>query len=234
MKIANIRTLWTAFPNWNFNLVTSEIALVLAVATAAVWGQETIRLPNGKQPLPSKPQVGQSLLTGEANRAPLPHLYWHFLLYQNHLDRVAAVREQQGKDGGALRTHFQKKLGFTDSQFQVVRNAGLQLEGKLKPIDEKARAIAKQDRDWRRVNGVSRSVPPPGHAQMQQLRKDHEAVIEAQVVDLNRALGSKSAAKLQSFIETDWAPHVTVHRIQSRPHDPKNHPVHQLHMEARQ
>ena len=211
------------------------LGVIVIAVNHVSWAQVTVILHSRSQGAPSTPTDWGSIPDSyKASRASLPHLYWHFLLYQNHLDSVAAKREKQGKDGGALRTHFQKKLGFTDGQFQIVRAAGLHLEASLKPIDETARAIAKQDRDWRRVNGVSRSVPPPGHAQMQQLRKDHEAAIEAQVVDLNRALGSKSAAKLQSFIETDWAPHVTVHRIQSRPHDPKNHPVHQLHMEARQ
>src|SRR6266478_3630227 len=47
----------------------------------------------------------------QKERAPLSHLYWHFLLYQNHLDRAAADHEQQGKDGRWLSNHFQKQLG---------------------------------------------------------------------------------------------------------------------------
>jgi hypothetical protein len=155
------------------------------------------------------------------------------LLYQNHLDREAAAREQQGKSGNFLRTHFQKELGFTDAQFGIVRTAGLRLETDLSGINTKAKAVVEQDRQWRQLHGGKAAGIPPGHAQIQQLRKQHEAVIENELADLDKALGESTAGQLRQFIEVKWAPHVTVHHLHARPHDPKNNPVVPMHMEAR-
>jgi hypothetical protein len=165
-------------------------------------------------------------------RAPESHLYWHFLLYQNHLDRVAAIRDKQGKSGEPLRNHFQQRLHFTDAQFAIVRSEGLRLETELNTVNAKVKPIVAQDREWIKLHGRS-AGPPPGHPQVQQLQKEHEAVIGNSVERLNRALGAETATKFQSFIDIEWAPQVTVHTFHPRAHDPKHNPVVPLHMEAR-
>jgi len=190
--------------------------------------------------------VTGSLALGEASdarssaqfapkRASLQHLYWHFLLYQNYLDRKASALEQQGsaKDAAALRNHFQKDLHFTNSQFAIVRQAGLRLESDLAAVNAKVKPIVYQDRQWIKLHGRS-AGPPPGHPQVQQLQKEHEAVIQNAVDQLNQELGSKCAAALQTYIENEWASHVTAHKVHPHAHDPKNLPVAPQHLEARQ
>jgi hypothetical protein len=179
------------------------------------------------------PNVSQAPSLFTPKRASEAHLYWHFLLYQNYLDRQAVIRQKQGKDGLALRDHFQRRLQFTDSQYGVVRQAGLQLEADLKIESAKAAPIIALDRQWIKLHGRS-AGPPPGHSQVQQLQKEREAVITNAVEQLNQALGPQTSAKFQTFIDTEWAPHVTVHTVHARPHDPKHNPVVPLHMEARQ
>ncbi len=179
------------------------------------------------------PDVSQAPIKFTPKRASEAHLYWHFLLYQNYLDRKAAIRQKQGKDGSELRNHFQRRLQFTDAQYEVVRQAGLQLEADLKIESAKAAPIIAQDREWIKLHGRS-SGPPPGHSQVQRLQKEREAVITNAVDRLNQALGPQTSAKFQSFIDTEWAPHVTVHTVHARAHDPKHNPVAPLHMEARQ
>ncbi len=66
------------------------------------------------QQLPGQPPAPG---TFQPKPIPLPHLYWHFLVYQNHLDTTAAAHESQGKDGQWLRAYLQKKLAFSDSEF---------------------------------------------------------------------------------------------------------------------
>jgi hypothetical protein len=166
-------------------------------------------------------------------RASESHLYWHFLLYQNYLDRQADLQQQRGKDGQALRNHFQERLHFTNAQFGIVRQEGLRLEGILDSADAKAKPIIAQDRQWIKLHGRS-SGPPPGHSQIQQMQKEREAILQNEMARLNQALGPDLAPKFQTFIDTEWAPHVTVHTLHPRPHDPKNNPVVPLHMEARQ
>lgn len=168
-----------------------------------------------------------------AKPAPEAHLYWHFLMYQNYLDRQAAMLEQKGENGAELRNHFQEKLHFTDAQFGVVREAALRLQAQLDDFNAQIKPILAQDREWIKLHGRS-SGPPPGHAVVQQLQKQHESLIANAVSELNQALGPESSSQLKTYIDTEWASHVTVHQFRPRPHDPKDHPPVPLHMEARQ
>src|SRR5216683_2133883 len=75
-----------------------------------------------------------NLPTPTITQPPLSYLYLSFLISQNHLDKAAATREAEGKDGAWLRNHFQDRLGFTGSQFSVIRSTGLRLESELKEL----------------------------------------------------------------------------------------------------
>jgi len=155
---------------------------------------------------------------------PLAHLYWHFLMYQNHLDRAAVLHEQQGKNGAWLRDHFQKRLAFTDAQFTAVRAAAQRLEPKLKAIRGEAMAVVQSDR---KITGVPMPaggppVPsgfrdvnqaPPGRARLHELQLQHEAAITAEVAKLKQDLGPEASAKLESFLQNDWSRQVTVTRF---------------------
>ena len=154
-------------------------------------------------------------------RAPLHHLYWHLLLYQNHLDRKAAVLDQQGrpKDANFLRSHLQNDLHFTNAQFAVFRQAGLQLEEDLAAIQARVRPIVYDDRQWIKLHGRS-AGPPPGHAQVHQLQQERETVIRNAVARLNQDLDPAAASHLQTYVETEWASHVTIHKVHPHSHDP--------------
>jgi hypothetical protein len=161
----------------------------------------------------------------------LPHLYWHFLLYQNHLDRAAAAHEKQGKDGAWLRDHFQKRLAFTPAQFNVVRQSAQSLEPQLRDIQSKAMVVVQADREMAGivmptgrppVPGGVRNVnqPRPGRAQLKQLQLQHEAAIQSEMNKLQQALGPELAAKLDNFLQTDWSRHVTSTHFRPHPGTP--------------
>src|SRR5215470_928225 len=87
------------------------LAFLVCFLTGAGLGQTAPVLPpHSAQP----PAAGKM-----TSRPPLSHLYMHFLLYQNHLDRAAATREAKGEDGSQLRDHLQKRLGFNAAEFGV-------------------------------------------------------------------------------------------------------------------
>jgi hypothetical protein len=162
-------------------------------------------------------------------RPSVPHLYWHFLMYQNHLDRAAAAHEKQGKNGKWLRNHFQQRLGFTDEQFAPVRTTAQRLAPELAAIKAQAVAIAKQDRVWIKANmagnrprlvagdsaaRVEALKNAPGHAQLKQLQQQFEDTIQHEVDSLKTALGPHSAAKLDNLVQNDWSRQVTLIRVQ--------------------
>jgi len=143
----------------------------------------------------------------------LPHLYWHFLLYQNHLDQAAAQREANGKDGAWLRDHFQKKLGFTDAQFAVIRSTARRLDGELKAVDAQAMAIINADHAANPLSPGTlpmwRAVPP----ELKALSQQHEALILSEVAGLKGTLGTDLAARLDTFLQTEVARNVTVQKF---------------------
>jgi hypothetical protein len=158
---------------------------------------------------------------------PLSHLYWHFLLLQNHLDRVAAVHEQKGEDGSGLRNYYQNLLGFTDAQFTPVRQVAQRLEPALKAIDEEVKAVI--DADHARHSRVlaSPSDLPPVPAELVQLQNKHEATVEQEVKNLKAALGAEETAKLETFLRQEFVHNVTAQRVNvPHPHgDPSRHTV---------
>ncbi len=173
--------------------------------------------------------LGSVLAAQNPQRIPVPmtHLYWHFLLLQNHLDRVAAAHEQQGQDGSALRNYYQQRIGFTDSQFALVREAGLRLEPELRAIDAEVKAVI--DADHARHPRVLASPKdlPPVPPELTELQRKREQTIEYEVGSLKLALGARQTAKLETFLTHEFAPSVTALPVGGpRPHnDPRKHPV---------
>lgn len=132
---------------------------------------------------------------------PLSHIYMNFLLLQNHLDRVAAAREAQGKDGSSLRSHFQKELGFSDSQFTVVRGTAVRLEYELKEMHSESMGIVREDQQARIANPYQANVALPD-LRLQDLHVQREQTIQRELDAMNAELGPAAAAKLKSFLET--------------------------------
>lgn len=62
---------------------------------------------------------------------------------------------------------------------------------------------------------------PPVPPELVELQQQRDATIAKEVSDLKAALGEKAAAKLDSFLEHEFAPTVTVQTVgPPRPHDP--------------
>jgi hypothetical protein len=168
----------------------------------------------------------QSGPTTSAAQIPLRVLYRHYMAYQNHLDRAAAVLDKAGKNGDALRTHFQKKLGFTDTQFQLVRDSALRLEAALKDQDAKAKALidATRAKVPSVINGPADLPPVP--PELIDMQKQRDALIDKEIDALKKSLGPSDAAKLDTFLQYDFAPSVTVQSIgPPRPQDPAIRPI---------
>jgi len=190
--------------------VLGAFVLLLATTSPCMLGQAQAPFSNAAQPI----------------AVPLSHLYWHFLILQNHLDRVAAAHEQRGEDGSALRTYYQKGLGFTDAQFAPVRDAGLRLEPQLKAIDAEVKAVI--DADHARHPRVLASPKdlPPVPPELLELQRKREQTIEYEVQSLKLALGAQQTAKLETFLTQEFARNVTAQRVSlPRPHDPTRHTV---------
>ncbi|MGA3133616.1 MAG: hypothetical protein ABSD59_22860 [Terracidiphilus sp.] len=139
----------------------------------------------------------------------LPHLYWHLMTWQNHLDKAAAEHEKNGKDGTWLRGYLQKQLRFSDAEFAPVRESAQRLALAVADLDAQAKSLVQADLALYANGKLASSDPPPNLAKVKQLSQQREDVINAEIARLNAALGPDNAAKLKTYLTQDHSSHVT-------------------------
>jgi hypothetical protein len=145
------------------------------------------------------------------------------MMHQTHLDRVAAARTQQGKDGTWLRNYYQQALGFTDAEYQPVRDTAARLQSELKAIDDKVQTIVAADQAGHSPRLMKPHDLPPPIPELAQLGQQRESLIQSEMANLQKALGPQRAAKLDDFLQKNMAPKVTM-RLLAPPqkHIPSN------------
>jgi len=124
----------------------------------------------------------------------LAHLYWHFLVYQNHLDAKAAELDSQGKSGSLMRHYLQQRLGLTDSEFQPIRTSSARLSVEVKDLDGQAMAI--------HATGPSSS----SQDQLKALTLQREARIDDEVTFLRQALPPEKVKAFEAFLVQFFSP----------------------------
>lgn len=138
---------------------------------------------------------GQSGPAKSVQRRPvtLEHCYWHFLMYQNHLDSKGAERMAQGQDGRSLSGQLQATLAFPDTDFAPIRASSARLAAEVNALNGKAAAIVA-------------AKSPTASAQLQALTMEREADINAEVAYLRNVLGPAKTAAFEAFIVQMFAP----------------------------
>lgn len=158
----------------------------------------------------------QAANSAQTKSVPLPHLYWHLLEWQNHLDSTAAAHEKNGQDGTWLRTYLQNKLRFTDSEFAPVRASAQHLKAALASLDAQAQPLIKADRALYAQGVLAKGDPLPDLAQYKALDQQRETAITDEVAQLNAALGPTNSARLQTFIQKSFSTNVKTITITSQ------------------
>jgi hypothetical protein len=142
--------------------------------------------------------IGQSAQTqtkpsSHPEPVSLPHLYWHFLVYQNFLDNKAAGLAAQGKNGELMRNDLQSRLKFSDVDYAPIRTSSQRLASEIKALDEQAKEI----------HGSGSSSYS---GQMSGLAAQREADINNEIYNLTRELSPQNKAALDAFLVQFFAP----------------------------
>lgn len=167
----------------------SKIVLILtvsAIAWAAPRRGASQATATQQQPTPS-PQV-------QLQPLPLPHLYWHFLVHVNVLDKKASELSAQGGDGSWLRNDLQTRLQFSDTDFAPIRASSQRLTSELAQINQQ-------------IISLQSSKPSASQlAQMQGLFAQREDDINAEILILTQTLSPQKRAALEAFMTQFFAP----------------------------
>jgi hypothetical protein len=133
---------------------------------------------------------------GQSQRLPLSlaHLYWHFLMYQNHLDTKAAANAAVGQDSSGLRDHLKKSVGFSDAEFAPIHSSAARLASEISTLDAKATAIK------------SEQITTSSYVQLTALTQQREADINAEIISIRKSLPPDRVQRLESFLTTFFAP----------------------------
>jgi hypothetical protein len=153
------------------------------------------------------PTIGQAVpaqstptIRKQVRPLSVPHLYWHFLAYQNHLDTKAAAVAVDGKDGTGLRNLLQKKLGFSDADFAPIRTSSVRLTAEVHSLDAQAVAI--------RAAGPSATSLDQLHA----LTGQRETEITVEISFLKQHLPPDKIKALEAFLTKFFSPSNAVPR----------------------
>ena len=151
--------------------------LVMCALSGPAVGQRTqVR----RQPPSSKPS--------QIRPVPVEHLYWYFLLFQNHLDTRAAELDAQGKNGTVVRNHLQRSLGWSDADFTPIRASSVRLAAKAKDLHAQNHAIL--------AAGKSSSGPN----QLRALASQRDATLNAEVSYLRSTLPPDKVGAFEAFL----------------------------------
>ncbi len=142
------------------------------------------------------PAIGQSTQTqantpSQPKPVSLPHLYWHFLIHQNDLDNMAAKLQAKGRDGDALRSDLQIRLGFSNADYAPIRTSSQRLASELKPINDQLRSLAHT---------------PANASQVRKLIAERDMYIENEASILSVELSPQNKAALEKFMAQFFAP----------------------------
>jgi hypothetical protein len=178
--------------------VLSLMFLVSAVCLAAFG-----------QPSAIAPQSANA--AGPSATVPLSHLYWHFLMYQNHLDQEAAEMEKEGESGTLVRSFLQTKLNMSDTRFEPIHRASNRLSLSLANLNARAqhlRSLYIQSRPP--LDGALSSEQQNLHDQLKQLNVEREELLTEQMNELENELTTDDRTAFREFLAKQIAPGVTV------------------------
>jgi hypothetical protein len=139
---------------------------------------------------PQQPTKGPSQL----RPLSLPHLYWHFLVYVNHLDTKSLEVDAKGKNGKLMRNYLQGRLHFADVDFAPIRTSSGRLTAEVKDVDAKAVAIQKTGASSANLD------------QLKALTVQREADINAEMIYLKQTLPPDKIKAFESFITQFYSP----------------------------
>lgn len=144
----------------------------------------------------------------------LPVLYRFFLSYQLHLDRKADALKQKGKDGEDLRFHYQMRLGFSDQEAAKLHESALHLEKVLREKDDEAQKIIKEARSAIPKGPLPTGwIIPPPPPRLKALQAERDAAVNSEITTLRQKLTPEDVVKIETFLQKDFAPAVTVETL---------------------
>lgn len=148
-----------------------------------------------------------------AAAAPLPSylLCRHFLAWTLALDKDALRKKLTNPF--AFAAPFAKSLQFSNDDLTLLRSEAASLDRDISAVDSEAKLLIESFRAQARLQ-VKRGKPlPPAPAGLQLLQQKKTAVTITHYLQLKDKLGQTLSARLDAFLNRDFAQHVKVRPV---------------------
>lgn len=120
-----------------------------------------------------------------SNPVMMNRIYRHFFAYQHYLDGVADQQEVAGKSAGELRHIFQKRLGFSDTEYKPIRTSCDHFATNLKSLQDEIKANPKEKSGFAEVRNLS---------------------VNAEIESLTNSMSAKNKTAFETLLVSMFAP----------------------------
>lgn len=149
-------------------------------------------------------------------------VYRHLFHHHIALKQKAEELEQQGKDGKALRSFYQRQAKLNDDEARAFDQIASECEQEVAQQDAKAKAII--DAGLARYPGGKippGEKPPEAPAELKAMWEDRNAIILRARDRLREALGEQEFKRFDDFVERNVKPNITAEPLnRQRPSTP--------------
>lgn len=144
-------------------------------------------------------------------------VYRHFLAWVNDLDNKAA--KAGARDPYEFAKPF-KRASLENSDLDLVRKEAKSLDSELTAHDAKAKAIIAEYRRKAQKAVQSGGPLPPTPVELHPLQAARTAMLVQHMINLQVALGPVKSAQLNSYLQREITPHVSLKPLLHSPVSP--------------
>jgi hypothetical protein len=179
------------------NTILIAISVTCLQAQTATAPAQIVQLPKSK-----------------SNPIPKFLVYQHFLAWANSLDEKALATDQS--DPYKFAEPFQRARLETQD-LDAVRKEAKALDADLKKHNQRLKALIAEYRKIAQNNLDHGLAIPPPPAEVHDLEAMRTAIMVQHMVSLQSALGPQKTVQLESFLDREFVPHISLKPLAGPP-----------------
>lgn len=160
----------------------------------------------------AEPTASAVVVTSERSRTtriPKYLVYRHFLGWMNAAEKDAEAQSARSTFTESLA----KRTGLETPKLEFLREEAKSLEQDLSVQDARASVVINAYRAKARIAVQLGNRLPPIPTEIDQLERERTAVLVQHYVKIQSTLGSTASTRLDNYLETGFAPHISIKPI---------------------
>jgi len=153
-------------------------------------------------------------VTGPA--VPLLVLYRGLFTHIAHMERDRLADDPNRRVNMAeIEDHLRTKLDLSATDWQVLVDKSVKVEGYTREMSKQAHSFAEQDRAARRENPLSANTLAAGRAKLHTMQLDLNTHIQGDIDQFNKAVGPEAKERIEAYLQGPMAASTSVLSIRA-------------------